>query len=63
MVMTGDARAVAGLVPYLRSKEAAAAFEDANPVLPVAQPLLPFAPPPPLPADGGASEPGRAGAR
>jgi hypothetical protein len=46
-VLTGFVLALSGLIPYRRSKNAAAAFENAVPVVPAAQPPLPFAPPPP----------------
>jgi hypothetical protein len=62
-VAAGLSLALTGLIPYKRSKQAAAAFEDANPVLPVVRPMyfypvplpppggapVPFAPPPPVP--------------
>jgi hypothetical protein len=57
----GIGLALGGLIPYARSKRAAEAFEDANPELPVPQPVRRSTSP--LPSDGGAADLGRAGAR
>jgi hypothetical protein len=50
MVASGLAIGLAGLVPYARSKRAAAAFEDTHPVLPVPRPVYPYPFPLPPPA-------------
>jgi hypothetical protein len=43
---TGTSLMAAGAIPYHRSKRAAAAFETANPVLPVFRPVYVYPPPP-----------------